>query len=70
MTHSFACVNVSGFRCSSGAAKKYVKAKKTSQKITKLTSKKKYYVRIRAYTSSGGVIHVSKWSKTKTVKAK
>ena len=53
-----------------GVNKKYVKAKKTSQKITKLTSKKKYYVRIRAYTSSGGVIHVSKWSKTKTVKAK
>ena len=53
-----------------GVKKKYVKAKKTSQKITKLTSKKKYYVRIRAYTSSGGVIHVSKWSKTKTVKAK
>lgn len=51
-------------------ANKYVSAKKTSVKIKKLTSKKKYYVRVRAYTNSGGVIHVSKWSARKALKVK
>ena len=51
---------------------KTVTAKKTaaSKKIKKLTSKKTYYVRIRAYKNSGGAIHVSKWSAVKKVKAK
>lgn len=51
---------------------KTVTAKKSaaSKKITKLTSKKTYYVRIRAYKKSGGVEHVSKWSAVKSVKAK
>lgn len=51
---------------------KTVTAKKnaTSKKITKLTSKKTYYVRIRAYKKSGGAVHVSKWSAIKKVKAK
>ena len=48
----------------------YAKKSAASKKITKLTSKKTYYVRIRAYKSSGGVIHVSKWSTVKSVKAK
>ena len=48
----------------------YAKKSATSKKITKLTSKKTYYVRIRAYKSSGGVVHVSKWSKTQNAKAK
>jgi hypothetical protein len=49
---------------------KFVKAKKKSATIKGLKSKKKYYVRVRAYTKSGNVIHVSKWSKKKSVKAK
>ena len=53
-----------------GVKTKLVKAKKTSMKITQLKSKKKYYVRIRAYTKSGGEVHVSKWSKRKSVRVK
>ena len=51
---------------------KTVTAKKTaaSKKIKKLASKKKYYVRVRAYKNAGGVKHVSKWSKIKTAKVK
>ena len=51
---------------------KTVTAKKTatSKKITKLKSKKTYYVRIRTYRKSGGAVHVSKWSTVKKVKAK
>jgi len=49
---------------------RYANAKKTSYKIKKLKSKKKYYVRIRAYTKSGGQVHVSKWSATKSFKVK
>ncbi len=49
---------------------KYAKATKTSYKIKKLKSKKKYYVRIRAYTKSDGQVHVSKWSAKKPFKAK
>ena len=49
---------------------KTVTAKKTatSKVIKKLKSKKTYYVRIRAYTKSGGKVHISKWSKIKSVK--
>lgn len=43
---------------------------KTLKKITKLKSKKKYSVRIRAYKWIGGVKHVSKWTKWKKVKVK
>lgn len=42
----------------------------TSKKITKLTSRKTYYVRIRAYKKDAKGVHVSKWSATKAVKAK
>ena len=49
---------------------RFVSSKKTSLKIKGLKKGKKYYVRIRAYKYSGGTIHVSKWSKTKKVKAK
>ena len=47
-------------------------AKKTavSKKITKLKSKKKYYVRIRAYKKDKKGVHVSKWSKVMAVKIK
>ena len=49
---------------------KIVKAKKTSYKLKKLKAKKKYYVRIRAYTKEDGEVHVSKWSAKKSFKAK
>ena len=53
-----------------GVKKKIVSAKKTSYKIKGLKSKKKYYVRVRAYTKTGTTKHVSKWSGTKTVRTK
>ena len=44
---------------------------KKSYTITKLKPNTKYYVRIRAYTKSGNVINVSKWSvKNVTTKKK
>ena len=46
------------------------KTKRTSKTIKKLTSKKKYYVRIRTYKKSGGEKIYSKWSKSKSVKVK
>lgn len=48
----------------------FASAKKTTKKISKLKKGKKYYVRIRAYTKSGGVVHVSKWTKAKSFKVK
>ena len=42
----------------------------TSKKITKLTSRKKYYVRVRTYKTVDGVKYYSKWSKVKTVTVK
>ncbi len=42
----------------------------TSKRITKLTSKKKYYVRIRTYRTVSGVKYYSKWSKVKTITVK
>ena len=49
---------------------KYASAKTTSVKIKGLKSKKKYYVRIRAYTKSGSVKHISAWSAKKAAKVK
>ena len=49
-----------------GVMTKNVSARKTSVKINKLKSKKKYYIRIRALNGD----HVSKWSSVKSVKAK
>ena len=40
------------------------------RKIKSLKAKKKYYVRIRAYTKKKGVVHVSKWSAKKPFKTK
>lgn len=48
----------------------YAKKSSKSKKISKLKSKKTYYVRIRAYKKAGGVINVSRWSLTKSVKVK
>lgn len=42
----------------------------TSAKLTKLKSKKKYYVRVRTYKTVDGKKYCSKWSKVKTVKTK
>ncbi len=52
--------------------KKTVTAKKnkTKVKINKLKSKKKYYVRVRAYKSASGKKVYGAWSKVKTVKTK
>lgn len=53
-----------------GVKSVYVKKSLASKKIKKLKSKKKYYFRIRAYKKSGGVTHISKWSKVRYVKVK
>lgn len=53
-----------------GFKSKFASAKKTEKKLSRLQKGKKYYVRIRAYTVSGGAVHVSKWSKTKSFKVK
>ena len=53
-----------------GVKRKTAKKSVLSKKITKLKSKKKYYVRVRAYKMVKGVKHVSKWSKVKSVKIK
>lgn len=45
-------------------------ASKTSQKLTKLTSGKKYYVRVRTYKTVSGKQYYSSWSSAKTVKVK
>ena len=47
-----------------------VSNKKTSKKISKLKSKKKYYVKIRTYKKVKGKYYYSSWSKVKTVKTK
>ncbi|MGN0291098.1 MAG: fibronectin type III domain-containing protein, partial [Lachnospiraceae bacterium] len=44
------------------------KAKTTSTTISKLTSKKKYYVRIRAYKTVSKSTFYSSWSTAKNVK--
>ena len=44
--------------------------KKTSKKITKLTAKKTYYVRIRTYMKTGGKTYYSQWSGVKSVNVK
>lgn len=53
-----------------GVKTKFVSAKKVSYKLKGLKSKKTYYIRIRGYTKTNGIIHVSKWSSKKAVKIK
>ena len=65
---SIECSTDSSFRTDVRTAT--ASAKKTSKAIKKLTKGKKYYIRIRAYTESGGAEHVSKWSAAKAVKVK
>ena len=59
--------SLDGFKTIAGT--KYGKKTKTSLKIKGLKSKKKYWVRIRAYKNASDGKHVSAW-KTKTVKVK
>ena len=55
----------------SNAKKKTVSKNKTTTKtLTKLTSKKKYYVRIRTYKTVNGKKYYSSWSKAKSCKVK
>ena len=49
---------------------KYTGKKKASVKLSKLKSKKYYYVRVRTVKTVMGVKHVSAWSKVKKVKIK
>lgn len=49
---------------------KNIKAKKTSQKVSKLKAKKTYYVQIRTYKTVKGKKYVSEWSKSKSVRTK
>ena len=46
------------------------KKKATKKTVKKLKSKKKYYVRVRAYKTQNGKRTYSKWSKTKSFKTK
>ena len=45
-------------------------AKTTSKAITKLKSKKNYYVRIRTYKTVNGKTYYSSWSAVKKIKVK
>ena len=67
---------ITGYQVQVASNSKFTTGKKTvtvkgytvlSKKITKLMSKKKYYVRIRTYRTVSGVKYYSKWSKVKTV---
>ena len=51
-----------------GLKKKTVKASKKSLTVKKLKSKKKYYVRIRAFKKVGNTKYYGAWSNVKTVK--
>lgn len=48
----------------------FVNNKTTSKKVTKLTAKKKYYIRVRTYKTVSGKKYYSAWSNTKTVTTK
>ena len=71
---------VTGYQIQYSTSKKYTKKatktitinKKstTSKTISKLKSKKKYYVRIRAYKQSQGKKIYGAYTKTKTIKVK
>lgn len=49
---------------------KTITIKGTKKTVKKLKSKKKYYVRVRAYQTYNGKKYYSSWSKVKTVKTK
>ncbi len=53
-----------------GKSWKYKTVSKSKSKVTikKLKSKKKYYIKVRSYSTYNGSKNYSKWSKTKTIK--
>ena len=53
-----------------GKTLKTFRTRKLTRKITKLTKKKRYYVRVRAYLVVKGKIYYSKYSKVKSVRVK
>ncbi len=53
-----------------GAKTVNVSYKSSSKKLTKLSSKKKYYVKVRAYTTISGKKYYGSYSSKKTVKVK
>lgn len=70
---------VTGYQIQLGTDKKITKGKKTvtvkkaktvETTVKKLKSKKKYYVRVRAYKTVDGKKYYGSWSKIKTVKIK
>ena len=70
---------VTGYQIQTGLNKKFTKGKKTytvkkakttKKTIKKLKSKKKYFVRIRAYKTVNGKKYYGNWSKAKNVKVK
>ncbi|MDO4363151.1 MAG: fibronectin type III domain-containing protein [Clostridia bacterium] len=71
--------NVTGYQIQLATDKKFKKNKKTvtvtnkkatKKTVKKLKSKKKYYVRVRAYKTQNGKRTYSSWSKTKSFKTK
>ncbi|MCD7796976.1 MAG: leucine-rich repeat domain-containing protein [Clostridiales bacterium] len=70
---------VTGYQVQYSTSKKFTKkttkivkvtGTKVNKKITGLTSSKKYYVRVRAYSTSNGKTVYSKYTATKSVKVK
>jgi C1A family cysteine protease len=59
-----------GYSRNKNSGYKYKSTTKTSLKISKLKSKKKYYVKVRAYKSVGSSKLYGAWSSIKTVKTK
>ena len=67
----------SGYQIKISTSKKFtkkttktVKVKSSKSTVKKLKSKKKYYVKVRAYKTKNGKTVYSAWSKIKTVKTK
>lgn len=67
----------SGYQIKLSTSKKFtkkttktVKVKSSKSTVKKLKSKKKYYVKVRAYKTQNGKTVYSAWSKIKTVKTK
>ncbi len=67
----------SGYQIKLSTSKKFtkkttktVKVKSSKSTVKKLKSKKKYYVKVRAYKTQNGKTVYSTWSKTKIVKTK
>ena len=67
--------NVTGYQIQYSKNKKFktskkILTKKLNKKITKLSSKKTYYVRVRTYKRSNGKVFYGSWSNVRKVKTK